>query len=108
MNDHSLSTPQVIMARLEELDRDLAARGPALEAAARAWFIQKRDRDRRRAEVFLTSEGTVAERNAHADLATSTMGAPDEAAYEALKAVCRTIETRVGIGQSLLRAHGRS
>lgn len=104
----SLSTPQDIMQRLEELDRDLAARGPALESAARAWFVAKRDRDKARATVFLTTDGTVAERNAHADKATATDGASAEAEYEALRAVCRTIETRVGIGQSLLRALGRA
>lgn len=103
-----LLTPQQIMARLEQLDADLQTRGPVLEQAARAWFIAKRDKERARAQVFLTTEGTVAERNAHADLATSTDGSREEAEYEALKAVCRTIETRVGIGQSLLRAHGRA
>ena len=104
----SLSSPQQIMDRLEQLDRDLEARGPALESAARAWFIAKRDREKARAEVFLTTEGTVAVRSAHADKATATQGAGAEAEYEAIKAVCRVLETRVGIGQTLLKAHGRA
>lgn len=103
-----LSTPERIMLRLEELDRDLANRQNALEAAARAWFVAKREREKNRATTFLTTEGTVAERNAHADRAHATDGASSEAEYEALKAVVRVIETRVGIGQSLLKGHGRA
>lgn len=104
----SLSTPQQIMERLEELERDLAARQNLMESAARAWFIAKRDREKARAQVFLTTEGTVAQRNAHADKATATDGAREEAEYEAIRSVCRVIETRVGIGQTLLKAHGRA
>ena len=104
----SLASPAALMARLEELDADLEVRGPALEEAARAWFIAKRDRERDRATAYLAAEGTVAERNAHADKATATMGALAEAEYEALRSVTRVIEARVGIGQTLLKAHGRA
>lgn len=103
-----LSSPELIMKRLEEIDADLANRQNALEASARAWFIAKRDREKNIATEFLKAEGTVAERNAIANRLHCTDGAEHEAAYEALKAVCRVLETRVGIGQSLLRAHGRA
>lgn len=104
----SLSTPEQVMVRLEAIETDLAARQNALEAAARSWFIAKRDRERDRALTFIQSSGTVAERSALADQATATMGAQAEAEYEALKAVVRTLETRASIGQSILRAQSRS
>lgn len=103
-----LDSPHRIMARLQELEEDLGKRQNALESAARNWFVAKRERERDRAATFLTSEGTVAERNAYADRAHARDGAEAEAEYEALKAVCRVIETRVGIGQSLLKGHGRA
>jgi hypothetical protein len=96
------------MARLDEIERDLAHRQNALEAAGRSWFVAKRDREKRRAEVFLTSEGTVAERSARADVATALDGKDAEAEWEALRAVVRVLETRASIGQSLLRSMGRA
>lgn len=96
------------MQRLEELHDDLAVRQGELELAAFAWFVVKRDKEKARATAFIGATGTVAERNSIADEQTSTIGAQEEATYEALKAVTRVIETRVGIGQSLLRAHGRA
>lgn len=104
----SLWTPAQIMERLQELEEDLGKRQNLLEDAARSWYIAKRDREKAIATTFLTTDGTVAERKAHADKAHAADGAREEAEYEALKAVCRTIETRVGIGQSLLKANGRT
>lgn len=103
-----LSTPQQIMARLDAIERDLADRQNALEAAARAWFNAKRQRDHDRAVAFLTAEGTVAERNAQADRQTALDGKEAEAEWEALRAVVRTLETRSTIGASLLKGHGRA
>lgn len=102
-----LSAPSAIMARLEEIDRDLADRQNALESAARKWFVAKRNRDRDRAVAFLSAEGTVAERQAQADRETAVDGSEDEAEWEALRAVVRTLETRASIGQSLLKMHTR-
>ena len=104
----SLSTPHAVMARLEEIDRDIAGRQNTLEAAAMAWFRIKRDREKQWALAFIAADGTVAERKALADRDTATIGAEEEAAYEAAKAVVRTLETRASIGQSILRAQGRS
>lgn len=100
--------PQTIADRLCEIEEDLAERETALGDAARKWFIAKRDRERHRAEVFLASEGTVAERQAHADMATAMDGKEAEAEWEALRAVTRTLETRASIGQSLLKTYGRA
>jgi hypothetical protein len=99
-----LSHVAAIQARLAEIDEDLAARQPVLERAATAWFKAKRNREEQRARAFMTADGTVAERNAHADIVTSLVGVNEEAEWEALKAVVRVLETRASIGQSLLRA----
>jgi hypothetical protein len=93
-----------VQERLDAIERDLAARGPALESAARAWILAKRERERQHATIFMSSDGSVAERNAKADLETAVIGMTDEAEYEAIKAAVRVLETRASIGQSLLRA----
>jgi len=104
----SLSTPAQVMARLEEIENDLANRQNVLESAACQWFVAKREREHKRAVEFLKAEGSVAERNAIADRSTAREGAQQEAEYEALKAVVRTLDTRASIGMSLLRAQGRA
>jgi hypothetical protein len=103
----SLSHPGLVLRRLEEIEADLASRQNELEDAAMKWFQAKRDRERARATKFLEAAGTVAERNAEADKATSLIGVEAEAKYEALKAVTRVLETRASIGQSILRSQTR-
>lgn len=95
------------MARLEEIDKDLAVRLPALESAALRYFRAKRDREHARAIAFLAAQGSVAERSAIADQQTALDAKDAEAEYEALRAVIRVLETRASIGQSILRAQGR-
>lgn len=102
-----LSTAAQVMTKLEQIEHDLSVRQGALEAAARAWFIAKRDKERARAVAFLSAEGTVAERSAIADRDTATQGAQQEAEYEALRSVVRTLEARATIGQTLARTFGR-
>jgi hypothetical protein len=104
----TMDSPHAVQARLCEIENDLAIRQGALEAAARAWFIAKRDREKARAVAFLRAQGTVAERNALADEQTAVDGKHAEAEWEALKAVCRVLETRASIGQSILRSQGRA
>lgn len=104
----SMDAPGPVIGRLEAIDKDLAARQNALEAAALAWFRAKRDKEHKRAVEFLRARGTVAERNAVADEQTSMLGMAEEAEWEALKAVVRVLETRASIGQSILRSQGRS
>ena len=102
----SLSTPQQVMERLEDLDRDLAARQLVFEQAALSWYQIKRDREHAEAVAFIKANGPMDLRKAVSKQEAALIGKQEEALYEALKAVMRTIETRVGIGQSLLRAQG--
>lgn len=99
--------PVQVMERLEQIENDLAVRQMELEGAAREWFTAKRDREAKRAVAFIEAQGTVAERNAIADAQTAFVGKNAEAAWEALRAVVRVLETRASIGQSLLRSMGR-
>lgn len=102
-----MDNPGLVTARLTAIEGDLAARENALEAAALAWFRVKRDKEHKRAVAFMQASGTVAERNALADIETAMLGAAEEAEWEALKAVVRVLETRASIGQSILRSQGR-
>lgn len=104
----SLSTPQQVQERLEQIERDLAIRQGTLEAAALAWFRAKRDREKNWATAYISADGPVHVRRAHADLAVATQGVIEEAEYEATKAVVRVLEARATIGQSLLRSQGRA
>lgn len=99
-----LGQPAAVLERLAEIEHDLALRQDVLEQAAMRWYVAKRDREKSRAEVFVRSEGSVAQRNALADIATAQHGQQEEAEYEALKAVVRVLETRASIGQSILKA----
>jgi hypothetical protein len=103
-----LTQASAVMERLEAIEQDLAVRGSAFESAAMNWYRAKRDREKARAISFLSAEGTVAQRSAIADKETALIGQQEEAEYEALKAVVRTLETRASIGQSILRAQGRA
>lgn len=104
----TLSAPAAVQARLEEIEAELATRQGDYEAAALSWFRVKRDREKRRAQAFMEAGGTVAERSAKAEVATATIGVEDEARYEALRGVMRTLEARATIGQSILRAQSRA
>lgn len=104
----SFSTPQQIMERLEALDVDLANRQQTYEDAALAWYRLKRDREHREAVETIKADGPVDIRKATGKREAALIGQEEEALFEAVRAVMRTIETRVSIGQSLLRAHGRA
>lgn len=104
----TLSSPAEVVDRLERIEQDLAARQNALEAAARAWFQAKRQREHDRAVAFLSADGTVAERNAMADRATALDGREAEAEWEAIRAVVRVLDTRAMIGMGILKAQARA
>jgi len=104
----SLRSPAEVMERLDAIEVDLADRQVELEDAAWKWHTAKRDREKHRAETFLLAEGTVAERSAVAEKESATDGRDEEARYESLKAVVRTLETRASIGQSILRSQARA
>lgn len=106
--NRDLSTPSLVEARLAEIENDLAVRQNDWERASLDWFRAKRDREKKRAEAFLSADGTVAERDAIATRDTAEVGMDSEAKYESLKAAVRVLETRASIGQSLLRSQGRA
>ena len=103
----TLDNPGAVITRLDEIEADLAHRQAALEAAARGWFVAKRDREHARAVAFLAAEGTVAQRTAIAERETALDSKHEEAEFEALKAVCRVLEARASIGMAILKAQGR-
>jgi hypothetical protein len=104
----ALTDPGIVLNRLEAIENDLAIRQNSYEAAALAWFRAKREKEHARAVAFMKAEGTVAERQAQADIETARVGMQEEAEYEATRAVMRTLETRASIGQSVLRSQARS
>lgn len=108
MSRMDLSNPAAIHERLVEIEEALAIKQNVWEDAALGWFRAKRDKEKARAVAFLSASGTVAERSAVADRDTATDGKEEEALYESLKAVIRTLEARATIGQSLLRSQGRA
>jgi hypothetical protein len=104
----ALDHPQAVLERLEEIDGALARKQNLLEESALAWFRTKRDREKSWAEVFIRTQGTVADRKAAADLATADVGWEDEGRWEALRASVRVLDTRASIGMSILRAQSRA
>jgi len=105
-----LDNPVAVMARLAEIEDDLAIRQNLYEQAAGDWFTAQREIKRQWATALLASKaGTVAEKKAAADLAVATCpGAERESEYVALKAVLGVLETRATIGMSILKAMGRA
>lgn len=97
-------TATEIEVRLQEIDEDLAARGPAYAAAAEAWYRILRDREHKHAIEFMKASGTPTERKEKAKRETALIGLHEEAVYEGLKAAVRVLETRATIGMSLLRS----
>jgi hypothetical protein len=97
-----------VMATLDEIQQDLALRQNLLERAARNWYMAKREKEHKRAVTFLSTEGSVAERNAAAERETALEGKLAEAEYEALRGVVRVMETRANVCMAILKAHGRA
>lgn len=110
----SLSAPAQVLARLEEIEQDLATRQSAYEQAAgeRARYV--RDWDKRLAIHQKTAKGA----NAETRKATALVAAVEqddlyermtdaESRYEALRIVTKVMEQRATIGQSILKAQGR-
>lgn len=104
-----LSHPAAVMLKLAEIEMDLARRQNPYEEAARRSAIAKREREHRRARAFVSSQAkTVAEKQAHADIAAFNVDeAAQEAEFVAIKAVVDVLEARAMICQSLLKAQGR-
>lgn len=104
----TLDSPAVVMLRLQDIEQDLATRQNQLEDAALGWFRAKRDKEHKHAVVFIGAQGTVAERTQQAAREASLIGREEEALYEALRAVVRTLETRSTIGMALLKSQARN
>lgn len=111
----SLSTPQQVQARLDVLDVEVAERQNDYEKSAGDKARFTRQWDKRYAIAMLKSKGPNAEvRKAAAlvmaaeqdDLYDKLMEA--EAMYAACYAALKSRDTRVGIGQSILKAQGRA
>jgi hypothetical protein len=107
MSMATLDSPAVIMGRLQDIEADLADRQNTLEAAAMNWYRAKRDKEHKHAVTFISATGTVAERTQQAALEASLIGKEEEALFEALRAVVRTLETRATIGMALLKSQSR-
>jgi hypothetical protein len=109
----TLTAPGAVNQRLVEIENDLAIRQGDYEAAAFAHYRKLREKEKAWAEEFMACafEGdrkrTVSEREAMADRQTALVGVEEEAQWQALRAVMRTLEARATIGQSLLRAQTR-
>lgn len=104
-----MRTPQEVMARLEEVEEQMATNQNALETAAMDYSAYKREVDVAKAKTFQTAEGSVQSREAQALIAVSASDlwqvfVSAEAAYESLKLAQRSLSDRGSIGQSLLRA----
>lgn len=104
----ALSSPAQVMARLQEIDADLAQRANELEDAALAWFRMKRDRELAERVAYAEASGTTVERKLAADAAGASVGADEEGAWEGKRAVVRVLETRSMIGTALLKSMGRA
>jgi len=102
-----LSTPQLVQARLEEIDRDLAIRQNLYEEAARKWFRILGDITKNRAIAYRKAEGTSTEKKEAANEQHGADGAIEQAEYEALRAVVKVLEQRATIGMSLLKSQSR-
>lgn len=104
----SLTTPQAVQERLEGIEDDLSVLQNEAEHAAFAWFQAKREREKARAISFLAAKGSIAARNAIADVETATDGMEAEARWEAKRSVLKVLETRANVGMAILKAqsHG--
>ena len=108
MTEPTFADPGGVMVRLAANRKRHGPRQNNLRSRTRAWVMALRDQKRARAIAFLNAEGTVAERQAIADRDTALDGKMEEAEFEALKAVMRTLSERASVGQSILRAQGRT
>jgi hypothetical protein len=100
-------TPEQIIERLEEIERDLADRQIPLGDAAEAWTRAKRDKEKAWADAYMKAEGAITTRKAAAIQASESIGIEAEARYVGLSKACGVMETRSMIGMALLKAHGR-
>lgn len=110
-----MDNPALVMNRLAEIENALAEKQNALEQAAGDLVRAKRDYEHRHATVYLTTEGTVAERQATTLIAIAAGDSElydrltdAEADYDSLTRVVRVLDTRASIGMAILKAQSRN
>lgn len=113
-----MDNPHAVMARLAEIEEQLAENQNGLEGAAHDYFSLKRWRDLKRAKILLSkSGGTIAEREAETlvQLSESEATKDDyarfivaEAMFESMKLAHKSLDARASIGQSILKAQTAS
>lgn len=109
-------SPDQIMGRLEEIEKDLGERQNEYAEAAENRHKLVRDFELRAARAGLAARADTATEKkwkalveiAAADDSLYEDLANAEGAYEGAKAAVRVLETRANIGMSLLKAHGRA
>lgn len=109
-----LSHPAAVMARLAEIENDLAERQNEYEQAASDKARLVRDWEKRYASHRVTAKGNDAEARKAAALGAA-IDQDDlwerlkqaEGTFEACKVVVGVLDKRASIGQSILRAQGR-
>lgn len=110
-----LSSPAAVMARLAAIEQDLAERQNEYETAADERARLVRDWEKRLALHHVKAKGSSAD-SRKAQALVSAIEQDDlyerlqdaEGRFEAHRTVYRVLETRATIGQSILRAQGRS
>lgn len=113
MTDHS--HPAAVLARLAELDQELAERQNDWEDSARDRARLTREWEKRVAIRRRLAKGSDADARKQDAIATAAEQddlfdrlTEAESLYAACAAAIKVRETRVSIGQSILRAQGRS
>lgn len=108
------SHPGAVMARLAEIEHDLAIRQNDLEEAADARARLVRDWEKRLARSQATAKGSdaFARRQAALVMAADQDDLYDqlrdaEGAYAALHAVVKVLEVRATVGMAILKAQSR-
>lgn len=110
----TLSHPAAVLARLAEIETDLAERQNAYEEAAGAKFRLVRDWEKRLAIASAHAKGGDA--NARKQAALVIAASQDdlydrltdaESEYAAVHAAVRVLETRSTIGMAILKSQGR-
>ena len=111
----SLSTPQQVQERLDQLDAEVAERQNDYERAAEEKARYTRQWDKRLAIAHLKAKGSNADTRKAAALVMAAEQddlyerlTEAEAKYAACYAALKSRDTRVGIGQSILKAQGRA